>query len=465
MTVSTISTTLAHWAHGLALSRVPDETIHAARRALLDTIGVITAGAHHPVTTKTRTAFLGAGGQSSVSGGGSSGASTAALVNGCAAHAYDFDDVSHTGIMHGSAVIAPAVLAVAEQVEATDSDALAAFVAGSEAAYILGDALSHRHFLKGWWTTCTLSGIGAGVAAAKLMGQTPAQIAQVIGLMAANAGCSRSPFGTDGKPFLCGFTAKTAVEMAQAVQATISGPVDAFENESGFLSLLNDGHFDRGVLKSCGEIWRLVDPGLLFKRYPICSSAHAVTEESAVLKQRHGFAVEDVAEVECRVPDVVAQSLVYDDPTTPQECQFSIPFSVACGFHHGEVSLSHIVAGKEVARALRETMAKVRWFKDDQLSTEDMRRDFPECAKVVVRLRQGQSVEGFRRLATGMPAAPLTDDHLADKFRACVEFASGSTETASGSAESILNLAHAGPRRNLSHTVKTLWNSGEGRSH
>ena len=132
MSGETISTELANWVHGLELSHVPAEVVHGARRALLDTIGVISAGARHPMTAKTRAVFLNSTGPSSVAAGGTSAAACAALINGCAAHVYDYDDVSHTGIMHGSAVIAPAMLAAMELVGASDDEALEAFIVGSE---------------------------------------------------------------------------------------------------------------------------------------------------------------------------------------------------------------------------------------------------------------------------------------------------------------------------------------------
>jgi 2-methylcitrate dehydratase PrpD len=421
MTGETVATKLAHWVHGLELAQVPNETVHAARRALLDTIGVITAGARHPITAKTRSAFLQGVGAASVTAGGTATPASAALINGCAAHAYDFDDVSHTGILHGSAVIAPAVLAAMEQVGCGDDKALTAFIAGSEVCYLLGDALTHHHFLKGWWTTCT--------------------------------------------PFLCGFTAKTAVEFALAVNASISGPTDAFENESGFVTLLNDGQFDHDVLETCGEPWRLLEPGLLFKRYPVCSSAQAIIEESAVMKESYGFSIDEIVEVECRVPDVVAQSLVYDDPQTPQQCQFSVPYSVACGFHHGGINLSHIAAGAGIDAELRTTMDKVRWQADAELSTEAMRLEFPECAKIVVHLRDSRVIEGFRPLATGMPAAPLSDDGLVEKFRSCLSFGGVSEECADSVAQTLLKLGGKPDEQRLAETIRELWGRSTGTRH
>ena len=457
-----MTTRLSAWVHKFDLDQAPKEVVHQARRALLDTIGVACAGARHPVTAKIRNGFATGAGPASVTGGGTGTPETAALVNAAAAHAFDFDDVSHTGIMHGSAVIAPSVLAAMERVGASDSQALEAFIAGSETAYALGDALTHQHYFQGWWPSVTLPVIGASAAVAKIQGGTAEQIGHAIGLATANAGGSRSVIGTDGKPFLLGFSAKTAVEFAAAAGAQVSGPADAFENDNGFISLLNAGVKDLSALETLGEKWRLIEPGLLFKRYPICSSALALTEESAALKVSHGFDPRDVEEVRCEVPDLVARSLVYDDPQSPQQCQFSIPFGVACGINHGGVALEHIASGATISREIRSTMAKVHWTQDPALSIESMRLSYPECAKIAVRLKGQNDVEGFRPLATGMPAKPISDEGLVEKFLACLSFAGISGATANEATETILISDLTPDGFALGRVLRNLWADATG---
>ena len=54
----------------------------------------------------------------------------AAWINGTAAHALDYDDVSLRG--HPSTVLVPAILAEAETLDASGSDMITAYVAGYE---------------------------------------------------------------------------------------------------------------------------------------------------------------------------------------------------------------------------------------------------------------------------------------------------------------------------------------------
>ena len=457
MKLQTISNRLADWVYGLSYEQIPASVMHKARRAMLDTIGVIAAGGRHAVVAKTGRAFGHDSGRATLACGGTSNLETAALVNGCAAHAYDYDDVSHTGIMHGSAVIGPAVFATTEERGLNDLEALVAFVAGSEVAYVLGDALSHEHFLRGWWTTATLSTIGAAAAAAKLHGLSAGGIEQVIGLAAGNAGGTRAAFGTDGKPFLCGIAAKSALEYAIAISSGITGPTNAFESDSGFVATLNDGIIDLSNFETLGESWRLLDPGLMIKRYPICSSAHALTEESAELKLRHNFHPDEVVSVECAVPQVVATSLVYDNPKSPQECQFSIPYSVASGLQYGKISLRQIASNKSIDATLHSIMKKVSWRSDPELSSKEMRQKYPECARVMVQLPNQVTVEGFRAIATGAPGVPMRDEQLIEKFLDCLEFAGVDERDSRAASQAIMKLGEGSVERTLPQTLKNIW--------
>ena len=422
MSGATMVGDIGRWVHQLQLDDIPPEVVGQARRALLDAIGVITAGIRHPASVKLRRAFASGTGPASIVGGGAGSPEAAALINAAAAHAYDFDDV-YCGIMHGSAVIAPAVLAAMETVDAGDSRALEALVAGSEVTMALVDALTAQHYFRGWWPTATLPVIGASAAVAKIHGMSAEQIGHAVGLAAAHAGGTRSVFGTDGKPFLCGFAARTAVEFAAAAGAGITGPVDAFENRSGFPAVLNDDVFDPAAFNTLGTEWRLVEPGITFKQYPICSSAQALTEECAALRETHLFNPADVENVHCRVPELVARSLVYDQPETAQQCQFSIPFGAACGLHYGGVGLAHITAGANLDDELRSTMTKVSWAEEVQSCDGPAEDRLSESARITVRLNSGSQVEGYRRVATGVPAVPLSSELLAAKFRSCLDFA------------------------------------------
>lgn len=457
-----IAADIANWAYGLKLDQVPIEVVRQARRALLDTIGVACAGANHEVTRAARRGFYSPGqGPCSVIGGGRSTAGIAALINATAAHAYDFDDASHTGIMHGSAIIVPAVLALMEEIDATDNEALEAIIIGSEIAYVLGDTLTHRHYLRGWWSTATLSVVAATVAVAKLNRMQADQIAQAIGLAGASAGGARTVVGTDAKPFLCGYVAKSAIEFAAAARAGITGPTDVFESERGFFSLLNDNIWDSDQLATLGKKWRLEDPGLLFKRYPVCSSALAAVEQCVALRARYEIKIDQVCEIQCRIPELVKNSLVYDDPQTFQQAQFSLPFCVACALHLGDVGLEHFSDSVLFAPDIRATMAKVNAVVDPELSSEAMCTRYPESTAVEIHIDDGRVFKGITELASGMPARPLTDDELSVKFYHCVKYATAKQDGELVAVKQMMQSDSGANERNIKEILNVLWANSE----
>ena len=110
--------------------------MHWAKAAILDTVGVTLAGAGEAVRADRR-ARAGAapapGGECLIFGTDRRAAPLdAALINGTAAHALDFDDVSNSLGGHPSAPILPALFALGEMLDCTGRDFIAAYVAGFE---------------------------------------------------------------------------------------------------------------------------------------------------------------------------------------------------------------------------------------------------------------------------------------------------------------------------------------------
>lgn len=420
---SSLAARLGDWAARLELSNVPSEVRAQAQRAALDLLGVMACGSLHPTVALTRSTFTTMPGPCSVVGGSRSSAAAAALVNGTAAHVWDFDDTSYTGIMHGSAVVLPAVLAAIEECGGNDEELLTAFIVGSEVAYTLADVTSHAHYYRGWWSTATFGLVGATAGAARAYGLNEEATVHAIGMAAAAAGASKAIFGTDGKAFLVGETARRAIDFVKAAAAGLTGPRDVFEDSRGFLVLLGGETSFRQEAETLGSRWRLLDPGLLFKLNPVCSAAHAVIEAAAELMRISGAAVEQIEEIHCSVPELVAISLVFDAPASAQQAQFSLTYAVACAVLHGRVRLEDLQAEEVRAVAKRSLMRKVKYAIASDLASEPMKSRYPESARVVLKLTSGETFEHFCAEAYGMPGRPLRVDDLWAKFMCCAAHA------------------------------------------
>ncbi|UWQ75824.1 MmgE/PrpD family protein [Leisingera sp. M658] len=411
------------WASKLSFEDVPEDALICARRAVLDTIGVIVAGGQHLGVQALAAHGAGSGGASLAVTGIKTDPITAATCNGMAAHVWDFDDNSYTGMIHGSAIILPAVLAVAQSVDASEKDLLQAFVIGSEVSYALGEICTHSHFMQGWWATgsCALIGTVAGVA--RLLGLNAEQTANAIGTAAVTAGIERAIAGTDAKPYLVGNVAGQAITLARAAQAGLTGPKDAFEQKNGFFSLLNQGISKREGICPLAERWRVQSPGLLFKTSPVCSAAHAAIEAASLLTREATKPLAEVVAIEAEVPKLVSASLVYDRPVNPQQAQFSLPYSVACAMLHGSVRLQDLSAAELADDAKQWIMDRVTTRICPELSAEPMASDFPESTRVTFKYADGVSRTHFCGEAFGMPNRPLSNGDLIRKFNECLNFA------------------------------------------
>ena len=416
--MTTIAERIAGWSATVDLDRVPPAAVRAARRCILDTVGVTLAASVHELPRRVldhaRRTYAAGPATTLVPGAGLSPVG-AALVNGTAGHALDFDDTSYTGIMHGSTVVLPAALAATEAAGGGGRRLIEAFVAGSEVAYAVALLATTRHYHRGWWSTATFGAFGAAAAAARAFGLDPGRTATALALAGSHASGLKAAFGSDAKPWLAGVTAASGVEAAMLAAAGTTGPRAVFEGRTGFLAMLNDGHADDASLDALGKTWRLVVPGIFFKQYPVCSGAHAAVELTERLLREHGLSGDEVASVVCDVTPVVAISLVYDRPARWQEGQFSMPFAVGTMLARGSLDVGCLTDATLADPRVREAMAKVTMRRDDTLASDDA----PEGARVTITTRDGRTHAGTLGQPTGMPSRPLADARLREKFERC----------------------------------------------
>lgn len=410
----------AAWSSGLVLDDVPDAVRHAARRCIVDLVGVTLAGARDPLCARINDharAMHAAGPCTIIGQSDTLSPVGAALVNGAAGHVLDFDDTSYTGIMHGSTVVFPAALAAVQHAQRDGRRLLEAFIAGVEVTYAIAMLVGTGHYFKGWWSTATFGIFGAAVAAARGLGLDTDQTRTALAIAGVQASGLKAAFGSDAKPYMAGRAAASGVEAALLAARGLSGPADVLENSRGFLALLNDGHHAPGEIDKLGRVWRLIEPGILFKQFPVCSAAHAAAQQAATLIRDHALGADDITRVVCEVTPTVAISLVHDRPETPQEAQFSLPFAIGAILAHGSLGIASLKPAVLADPALRREMAKVEMIRDDALHHDDA----PEGARVTIHLRSGKVLTDYLGVPEGMPANPMSDADLREKFMRCCE--------------------------------------------
>jgi len=415
---------LAQWALSLKAAQVPELIRQRSQTSFLDTVGVAIAG------SKTRVGALAkkiglqgdpSGSSTVFCGAARSTATAAAFINGTCAHALDFDDNCYAGVVHGSAVIVPASLAIAQLVNATGQEMLTAFIAGSECEYALGAASQNVLYAKGWWTTGVLGPIGAAVAASCLLKLDVNQMTSALGLAISGTGGSKACFGSDAKPLLAGRASEAGVVCALMAMQGATGPIQAVESPNGLINLFNQGTFDNASIHRLGKSWFAQSPGVDIKRIPVCLSSHAAIDAVLELVLTNKINLDLIDAITCDVPPMVRRNLVYDQPQTVQQSQFSMPFAMAVSLLYGTLTLAHLNETLLEDRALTALMSRVHMTTSSLWDDKRLSKDAPEGAGVEVLLTNGQAFQSFRAQPRGSVEFPLTLDEIKKKFFGCVE--------------------------------------------
>jgi len=435
---------LADFVCALDLDRVPPAVVDEARRCVLDTVGVIVAGQKSALgraaIEHSKQAYR--DGHSHLLGTAIKlHPMGAARVNAASGHAYDFDDTSYTGIMHGSVVVLPAALAMAEHQGAGGKLLLEAFIAGVEVEYAIAEWCTTHIYYKGWWTSSVYGPLGAAAAAAKILGLDSHATAHAMAIAVSQSSGMKASFGSDAKPLGVGVAASIGTESALLAAAGLTGPNKVFEGKNGFLALFNDDQHSTHIGLQLCDKWRLHDPGILFKSYPVCSAAQAGAELAAKLMDRHQLNSSEIVNVACEVPPLVNISLVYHDPESIRQAQFSMQYAIGCILAYGDIKLEHLTEEVLAQPELRQQMQKVTMHVPEYLEIDDtVHQRCPEGAGVTVTTRSQEQFSDFLDRPTGMPGNPVSTPMLVGKFRDCLVHGGNSEELASSIADELLKI-------------------------
>lgn len=436
---------LAGFAAGLRYDALPAAVTASIRERMLDTLGIALAASRLDTSAMARAVAAGWGGPGQatvVAFGDRRPAAGAAFVNGVLAHSLDFDDTHLPSVLHPSATVVPAALAVAEARGLSTHDAIAAAAAGYEVCIRTGMAAYDRKlgnsvfFERGWHATSICGTLAASVVAARLLGLGEEGIGHALAIATSMGSgiLEGNRAGGSVKRLHCGWAAHAGLVAAQCAAAGLTGPPSALEGRFGFYQAFCSGSFDEGELVAgLGESWCV--PGIFFKPYPANHFTHAGID--AALRLRARVRPEEIEQIELGVatPTVRTIGEPREQKVLPQSgyhAQFSGPFTVAAAFlGGGGLGLSLDDFSDANARDPRylELAARVRVVADAECD-----RIFPNQFPAVLRVRtkSGLTLEERVLANRGGPDRPLSVDDLKVKFRA-----NASRALAAGRAEAL----------------------------
>lgn len=414
---------LARQIAGLRYDDLPLPVVTVASHCLLDVLGVTIAGASEPTVARLRDTLWATGvapGEATVVGDGRRARATeAALLNGTAGHALDYDDVAGAISAHPSVAVFPAALALAEERGASGRALLTAFVAGYETEVRVGLALGPSHYARGFHTTATVGALGAAAASAHLLGLDAALTATALGIAATQTGGLKGMFGTDCKPFHAGRASSAGLLAAQLAARGFTSAPEFLSRPQTMGDALSDAPDPAQLAVPFSERWHLLD--CLFKAHAACYLTHGAIE--AALDLRSTMTAADVDRVEVRVPPGHMTACDIVDPRTRLQAKFSLRFVTASALSTGRTDESMFDDARLQDRGLRRLAARVDVVPDPSIA--------PYAAAVTATTRDGRehrlSRDTGRPNWTNDPAEQ--QEPLETKFRSLVGPVCGPAET------------------------------------
>ena len=417
--MTTATEQLAHFVVGTELADCPDAARVQVRRAALDTIGVMLAGASEPVAAITRALAELEGGAPLCTVIGTAlrtSPAWAALCNGAAGHAHDFDDTNFALLGHPSVPLLATALACGEAEMMGGEDVVLAYLLGFEVSVALGLALNPGHYTRGWHATATIGTIGCAAAAARLQGLDLAQTTHALGIAASLASGLKENFGSMTKPYHAGHAGMNAVMAASLAREGMTAAASALEGSQGFAAAFSGDKLAHGAFDALGREWQIVRSGIAVKPYPSCALTHSAIDALIALRAAHGLTAAHVDDVEVGVTHVVPEVLRYPAPTNGLERKFSMPYCAAAALARGAVGIDDFADGGTPDPDVAALLPRIRMVVDPSLPD---RMEQHAWSRVTVRLADGRTLSAPPRGASGHPDAPLTDAQLRAKFLGC----------------------------------------------
>ena len=391
------------------------EVRHYARRHLLDTVGVMIAGAAGDIAGKAETVIKAVRGDGSVPVPGRARRADlldAAFLGGTAAHGIELDDGYRQGSVHPGCAVVPALLAVGWQAGVSGRDLIAAMVAGYETTIAIARACHPDLRRRGFHPTAACAVFGAAAAVARLEGLGQAQLADALGIAASSAGglFAFVNGGADIKRLHAGHAAREGLQAALLAAAGVQGPPDVIETRDGFMQAFAFGSEGaRAIALPPAVPFGITD--CYVKPYACCRHLQPAVEALAGILRDENIAFAAIERVEVETYRIAAEHAHtgWDDFAG---AQLSFPFLLGLAARYRGIDLAHF---DETTRRDPAFAAFAR--KIAVTAPAEIDRLYPRLrpARVTVRTARG----AFTRQADealGSRLVPLDDEGLKAKF-------------------------------------------------
>jgi 2-methylcitrate dehydratase PrpD len=431
---SNVSERLARFVADTRAEDIPPHVRHEAKRALLNFFAAALGGCRDEaieMSLGVLAGFAGPGTAPVIGRKERVDALTAAFVNAAAGNVFDFDDTHIPTVIHPTAPVAPALLALEDTRPVSGADLLTAFVLGVEIECRLGNAVSPGHYRRGWHITATCGVFGAAAASARLLGLDPRRIVWAFGNAAAQASGLVETLGSMAKSVGVGNAARNGLLSALLAERGFAGPDLPLEGPRGFIAVTSDGGESESrfapLTAGLGESWEILRN--TYKPYPCGVVLNPVIDAVLDLRERHHLQAGQIDTVTVTGHPLLGERTDRPAPSSGREAQVSAQHSVAVALLHGAAGIAQYTDGAVIDPSTLALRAKVRVQDDAAMPVG--------AARVAVRLDGGRELAAVVEHARGSLERPLTDAELEQKL--------------------ITLAAHGCPKLDVGPLVEAMW--------
>lgn len=393
-----VTQVLAEWISSVDDASVSASALAWSRHTLLDWLAVAIAGASDPLVRMLAAEFAGSGSGPCTLLGSAARARPldAALINGSAGHALDFDDVAQRMFGHPSVPVAPAALALAQAGSASGRDLLRALVIGHEIESRVGEFVGPGHYLHGFHATGTVGTFGAAAACASLKRLDAGATAHALGLAATQAAGLKCMFGTMAKPLHAGKAAMNGLLAAQLAARGFTAHDSAIECEQGFARTQAPAvnPFPLQIDTRAG----FAIESTLFKFHASCYMTHSAIEAIRQARTRHGLSLDSLEAMTIELSGNHRGVCDIENPQTGLNIKFSIQHLAALALDGADTAALGLYTEQTAlddrcVQARKRVALKATEFADRS------------AARVTIRTRDGREIT--EQANVGVPATDL----------------------------------------------------------
>jgi 2-methylcitrate dehydratase PrpD len=330
---------------------------------------------------------------------------SAAFLNAAGANVHDFCDTHLRTVIHPTAPVAPAVLALAELRRLSGPDLLLAFILGNEIQARVGLAISPSHYDRGWHITSTCGVFGAAAGGGKLANLDERQMVWALGAAATQSSGLCECLGTPAKSLSVGNAARNGLWAALLAEKGFDGPPEPLAGVQGFYHALNETPDLSLVTNGLGESWEIMATS--YKPYPCGFVIHPVLD--CVLDWRRDHPAAEVTRVVVRGNPLLSVRTDRPDISTGRESQVSVQHAVAAALSTGKAGLDQFTDACVRDPKVLALRGKVEVERDTAFSTI--------AAAVEITTADGAIHKLSQAAARGSDVNPMSDADIEEKLR------------------------------------------------